>query len=161
LNTLTDKQQAFVNEYIIDLNATQAAIRAGYSPDTARQMGAENLSKPYIAIEIGKVLAQRAERTHITQDYVLSRLVEVVERCLDAIPVLDRKGNHTGEWVFNAAGANQALALLAKHTGGFRERVDLTVTDLRERVRSRAQELGLDPELAVAEVERMIHDNAR
>ena len=46
---LTPKQQRFVDEYLIDLNATQAAIRAGYSPKTAQQMGAENLSKPVIA----------------------------------------------------------------------------------------------------------------
>ena len=46
---LTPKQRRFVDEYLLDLNATQAAVRAGYKPDHARQMGAENLSKPVIA----------------------------------------------------------------------------------------------------------------
>lgn len=46
---LTDKQQRFVDEYLIDLNATQAAIRAGYSEKTAKEIGSENLTKPNIA----------------------------------------------------------------------------------------------------------------
>jgi len=49
---LTEKQLAFVDEYLVDLNATQAAIRAGYSSDTAASIGHENLTKPEIQIEI-------------------------------------------------------------------------------------------------------------
>ena len=51
---LTDKQKRFIDEYMVDSNATQAAIRAGYSPKTARVQGQENLSKPAIQIEIAK-----------------------------------------------------------------------------------------------------------
>ena len=54
---LTPKQQRFIDEYLIDLNATQAAIRAGYSPRTARQIGQENLSKPVIAAAVAKATA--------------------------------------------------------------------------------------------------------
>ena len=54
---LTDKQQRFVEEYLIDLNATQAAIRAGYSPLSARQVGTENLSKPSIRACIDQEMA--------------------------------------------------------------------------------------------------------
>ena len=54
---MTKKQKRFVEEYLIDLNATQAAIRAGYSPDTAQQMGSENLSKPVIKNAIDKAIA--------------------------------------------------------------------------------------------------------
>lgn len=71
---LTAKQQAFVNEYLIDLNATQAAIRAGYSQDTARQIGSENLSKPDIQLAIEAAQAERASRTKIDADWVLQRL---------------------------------------------------------------------------------------
>ena len=53
---LTPKQQRFVDEYLIDLNATQAAIRAGYSRNSARQMGAENLSKPVIAAAVAEAI---------------------------------------------------------------------------------------------------------
>lgn len=74
---LTDKQKRFVEEYLVDLNATQAAIRAGYSKETARQIGSENLSKPYIQKEIQKAMKKRSERTEITQDKVLQELAKV------------------------------------------------------------------------------------
>jgi phage terminase small subunit len=72
--SLTAKQQAFVAEYLIDLNATQAAIRAGYSPATAYSIGQENLNKPEIAAALEIVMAERAERTQITADRVLTEL---------------------------------------------------------------------------------------
>lgn len=65
------RQERFVQEYLVDLNATQAAIRAGYSEKSARQMGAENLSKPYIQAAITKAQQERAERTGITADRAL------------------------------------------------------------------------------------------
>lgn len=74
---LTDKQQRFVEEYLVDLNATQAAIRAGYSEDTARQIGAENLSKPDIADAIAAAMAERSKRVQVTADEVLRELVDV------------------------------------------------------------------------------------
>lgn len=74
---LTPKQRAFVREYLIDLNATQAAIRAGYSETTARAIGAENLTKPDIASAIRKAMDERAERTQITADRVLTELAKI------------------------------------------------------------------------------------
>lgn len=91
MSKLTAKQQAFVNEYLIDLNATQAAIRAGYSKKTAREIGAENLTKPIIAQEIDKAMAKREERTQIDADYVLKRLVAIDE--MDVADILDSAGN--------------------------------------------------------------------
>lgn len=70
---LTDKQKAFVDEYLVDLNATQAAIRAGYSPKTANRIAAENLSKPDIQEYLQQRLKERESRTEITQDMVLQR----------------------------------------------------------------------------------------
>lgn len=74
---LTPKQAAFVNEYLVDLNATQAAIRAGYSEDTAHAIGHENLSKPDIAAAIQRAMDLRAERTGITADRVLVELAKL------------------------------------------------------------------------------------
>ncbi|WP_248769074.1 terminase small subunit [Pseudomonas sp. MWU12-2345] len=71
---LTAKQQRFVDEYLKDLNATQAAIRAGYSKSTARQMGAENLSKPVIRSVIERRMDARGQKAAITQEMVLERL---------------------------------------------------------------------------------------
>lgn len=74
---LTPKQQRFVEEYLVDLNATQAAIRAGYSPQTARVIGAENLSKPAIKKAIEVAMAERSRRTGITADRVLRELARI------------------------------------------------------------------------------------
>lgn len=74
---LTDKQRLFCAEYIVDLNATQAAIRAGYSEHTARQMGTENLSKPVISAEIERLKAERLQRVGITADRVLIELARL------------------------------------------------------------------------------------
>lgn len=134
--SLTPKQARFVEEYLIDLNATQAAIRAGYSAKTAYSIGEENLRKPEVAAAISAAQGQRSERVEITQDWVLSRLASVAERCLQAEPVYDRKGDRVmvetpdGEeapaFTFNAAGANGALGLLGKHLGMFKDRMELS-----------------------------------
>jgi len=67
---LTDKQERFVSEYLIDLNATQAAIRAGYSKKTAQQQGSENLSKPVISEAIAKAKNEAAKRNETTVDMI-------------------------------------------------------------------------------------------
>ena len=71
MSKLTAKQQAFCEEYMIDLNATQACIRAGYKEDNAKQMATENLSKPIVADEIARLQAKRSAKTEITAEWVL------------------------------------------------------------------------------------------
>ncbi|EKU56561.1 terminase small subunit [Acinetobacter sp. WC-323] len=75
--TLRGKQQRFVDEYLIDRNATQAAVRAGYSAKTAEQMGYQLLQKTSVQEAIEKGEAELAERNKITQDKVLNRLWEM------------------------------------------------------------------------------------
>ncbi|WP_337027203.1 terminase small subunit [Pantoea eucalypti] len=87
---LTDKQEMFCREYLIDLNATQAAIRAGYSEKTANRTGCENLSKPDIAQRIIDLKSSRNERVEINADYVLRRLVEIDE--MDVLDILKDDG---------------------------------------------------------------------
>lgn len=74
---LTPKQERFVSEYLIDLNATQAAIRAGYSAKTASETGWENLRKPQIVSAIQEAKAKREKRTNITQDMVLAEFAKI------------------------------------------------------------------------------------
>ncbi|AAT38361.1 putative TerS [Burkholderia phage BcepC6B] len=71
MSKLTAKQQLFVDEYLVDLNASAAARRAGYSAKTAGQMGDENLKKPQIAAKIEAAMKARGERTRMTADQVL------------------------------------------------------------------------------------------
>jgi phage terminase small subunit len=74
---LTAKQKRFVEEYLIDLNATQAAIRAGYSPNSARDIGSENLTKPHIRARVDEALAERSKRTGINADRVVRELARI------------------------------------------------------------------------------------
>lgn len=74
---LTAKQRRFVEEYLVDLNATQAAIRAGYSSKTAASIGEENLRKPDIAKAVQEAQEARSKRTEITQDMVLAELAKI------------------------------------------------------------------------------------
>jgi len=103
--TLTAKQQAFVEEYLIDLNATQAAIRAGYSERSAAVTASRMLTKANIAEAVVHAKDQRSERTQITQDWVLQTVFDTVEHCkapgedFDASAVLkgcDLAGKHLG-----------------------------------------------------------------
>ncbi len=72
---LTPKQQRFVEEYLIDLNATQAAIRAGYSEKTAQQMGSENLLKPVIAKAIAEAQEKLSNKAQVTVEMVVQGLL--------------------------------------------------------------------------------------
>lgn len=74
---MTKKQKIFVEEYLIDLNATQAAIRAGYSPNTAGSIGGENLQKPEISTAIAKAMAERSKRTGVNAERVVQELAKI------------------------------------------------------------------------------------
>jgi phage terminase small subunit len=78
---LRPKQKIFIDEYLIDFNATQAAIRAGYSKTSAYAIGEQNLRKHEIQKALGLRLKAREERTEIDQDYVLTTIRDTVERC--------------------------------------------------------------------------------
>ncbi|MCO7513725.1 terminase small subunit [Pseudomonas guariconensis] len=84
---LTAKQQRFVVEYLVDLNATQAAIRAGYAPARAREQAYQLMKKPEVKAAIEKAMAERSKRLKVDADYVLQRLVEIDQ--LDVIDILN------------------------------------------------------------------------
>lgn len=136
---LGPRQAAFVREYLVDLNATQAAIRAGYSKKTARSVGQENLTKPDIKSAIDAALNERAKRTEVTADYVIATIKETIERCRQAAPVIDRKGEQVycatpnGDllpaYVFDSKGVLKGCELLGKHIGMFKERIEHTGKD--------------------------------
>lgn len=95
---MTPKQLRFVQEYLLDLNATQAAIRAGYSKRTANEQGARLLAKASVAEAIAAAQARRADRTEINADWVLKRLAE--EADADLADLYDEKGDllPVSEW---------------------------------------------------------------
>jgi len=133
---LTDKQQRFVKEYLVDLNATQAAIRAGYKEKRAYQIGHENLRKPEIEVAVQDEMNKRSERTEVTQDFVLNGIVENIKRCEQAGPVLDRKGNQiyvntpdgkvAPAYTYDAKNALKGYDLLGKNLGLWTEKREYT-----------------------------------
>jgi phage terminase small subunit len=107
--SLTPKQQRFVDEYLIDLNATQAAIRAGYAPKAAYATGHENLKKPQIASEIARRQDVRSQQVGVTAEMVLDGLLG--------------EAKATGEGTSHAARV-AAWTQLGKHLGMFRDKVE-------------------------------------
>ncbi|MCS7530664.1 terminase small subunit [Pseudomonas aeruginosa] len=88
---LTKKQRLFVDEYLIDLNATQAAIRAGYSARRATEIGYQLLQRPEVAQAIQAAMAERSKRTEVEADYVIRRLREIDE--MDVLDILEDDGS--------------------------------------------------------------------
>lgn len=99
---LTPKQAAFVREYMIDLNATQAAIRAGYKEKTAYQTGAENLRKPQIQQAIQELHKVAEEKCTVTLEWILSQIAAIATdeeaRTADRLKALELLGKHLGLW---------------------------------------------------------------
>lgn len=98
MEKMTAKQQRFCDEYLIDLNATQAAIRAGYSEKTARQIGTENLSKLVIKEYIEKRMAEKEAELIADQNEVMRYLSSVMRRELKESVVVTLQ-NKTEKWV--------------------------------------------------------------
>jgi hypothetical protein len=111
---MTPRQQRFLDEYLVDLNATQAAIRAGYSARTANEQGARLLANASVATAIRYAQHARSERVQITQD--------------DVLRGLHREATLTGEGSTHAARVS-AWGLIAKHLGMLVERRQLLGQD--------------------------------
>jgi phage terminase small subunit len=133
-NNLTPKQALFVIEYLKDMNGAKAAIRAGYSQDSAKEIASENLTKLNIRAAIDEQMEARARRTLITADKILADMDRVAQRCMTNEPVMvfdkykkrwmplmkeviNEDGTTTKEYVyqFDSAGANKALENLARN----------------------------------------------
>lgn len=126
---LTPRQQRFVDEYLLDLNATQAAARAGYSKRTAKAQGSRLLTNVAIQAAVSEAQQNRAERTELSQDWIIASLMENVDRAMQAKQVYDSHGKPTGEYVYQGAVANGALQLLGKHLGMFSDNLNLRTPD--------------------------------
>ena len=146
---LTAKQAAFVREYLVDLNATGAARRAGYSPNGAEVAGHRLFSNAQVAAQIDKALQERVERTELSAD-------EVIEG-------LRREANYRGEGASHSARV-AALSWLGRHRAMFTDKSQVEVKGLADRIAAMGDdevrellELGSDEEIMAQLVGRVGH----
>lgn len=130
---LTPKQAQFCQEYMIDLNATKAAERAGYSVKTANEQGSRLLANVSIKAELERLQSKRAAKIEVTQDYVLKVIIDTIERCQQAEPVMikeDGEWIESGEYKFDSQAVLKGAELLGKHLVMFTDKtkVDANVT---------------------------------
>jgi len=127
---LTARQARFVDEYLVDLNATQAAIRAGYSARTANRTGSENLTKPDVAAAVQAALVRRSERTQITADKVLADIERIKQDAMQ----------EAGGGMVNHAAALKACELQGRHLKMFVDKVEVEMVDALSERLQRARE---------------------
>ncbi len=130
---LTKKQEMFCREYVKDHNGTQAAIRAGYSPESARQQAHRMLTKDYIRSRVHAIQIEECEKKSINEQSVLLGLQENYERCMQLKPakVWDSEKHEyveTGQYVYNAKGAIAALTKMGEYLGMFKQNVNTNVS---------------------------------
>lgn len=132
---LNIKQKTFVREYLLDLNATQAAIRAGYSKKTANVQGPRLLVNVGIKAAIDKAQDKRAARTETDQDYIINTIKDTIERCGQHKPVFDKEGKPVmidgpdgvlvPAYTFDAGNVLRGSELLGKHHGMWKDRLEI------------------------------------
>lgn len=129
---LTEKQKRFCDEYLIDLNATQAAIRAGYSKKTANRTGSENLSKPVIEAYIAAKMAEKDAELIAAQDEVLQHLTAAMRgEISEEVVVVEGTGDGCSDArivdkQISARDRLRAAELLGKRYQLFTDKVDVT-----------------------------------
>ena len=119
---LTPKQTRFCEEYLIDLNGTQAAVRAGYSPKTANEQAARLLANVSIQQFVQSLQQKLSETIGVNTEWILNRFKDISDRCMTAVPVMEKVDGflvESGEYTFDSSGANKATEMLAKHLGFF------------------------------------------
>lgn len=114
---LNAKQSRFVAEYLVDLNATQAAIRAGYSKRTAKAIGHELLTKPDIQSAINAANRKRQERTEITQDRVLEELARLAFSDIRKLYNANGELLRPEDWPDDVAASVASMEVVTKNLG--------------------------------------------
>ena len=124
-DALSIKQRMFCDEYLVDLNGTQAALRAGYSASCATSQASRMLQLDKVQQYLEAKRRKLEIKTEMSAQYVLQNLKDVAERCMSAQPVVNMAGkpvldeNGNPVYRFDSAGANKALELIGKHLGVF------------------------------------------
>ncbi len=121
---LNDKQRRFVEEYLVDLNGSAAAVRAGYSVKRSKKQASLMRKLPSVQEAIERGIAARSERVEASQDWIIDQLVENVKRSMQLAKV-KVGGRETGEHSYQGSVANKSLELLGRHLGMFTDKLKL------------------------------------
>jgi phage terminase small subunit len=154
-NDLTDKQRRFVDEYLKDSNATQAAIRAGYEATNADVTGPRMLGNVGISLAIAERQTEVAAKCELSVQWVLDGLKENFNRAMQAEPVLDHEGSPTGEYRYEGAVANRALELVGNHLGMWVKRTEDVTKLTPEQREARVVDILKRRGLKIVPVERI------
>lgn len=119
MSKLTDKQEAFCREYLVDFNGTQAAIRAGYSQKTAYAVANENLKKPEIIERLSELKAVAAKRNDVTVDEAISMWREIWYVNHRTYTRYDKDGNDVGSVMVDPNAAAKAAEAISKISGAY------------------------------------------
>ena len=119
---LTAKEQRFCEEYVLDYNATRAAIRAGYSERSAASNAWKILRRPGVQNFLKRAQQEQRDRLCLSGDRVVLELFDLLEKCKEPEPVrvwskTEKKYVNTGEYKFDSRGALKTVELLMKHLG--------------------------------------------
>lgn len=116
-----DKARAIAVEYCSNGRKRRDALKAvGYAKSYAESgLGMKLYDNILVKAEITAIDVAKEAKDAVSVNYVVTKLQEVAERCMQEMPILDEDGEETGEWQFKDAGANRALELLGKHVGAF------------------------------------------
>lgn len=119
LNRLTIKQRLFCEEYVKSQNASQSAIIAGYPAKTARSAGNRLINQSNIKNYLSQLREEVISQKGVDIGWVMDKFITISERCMQEVPVLDKKGAPTGEYQFDSSGANKAVEMIGKMLGAF------------------------------------------
>lgn len=124
---MNSQQKQFADEYLIDLNGTKAAIRAGYSEQSARSQASQLLDNEEIAAYISEKQQAVSDKLNWSYERLVKSFADIHSRCMQGEPVLDHEGNPTGEWKFEPNAAVKSLENIGKHLGFYSANNVLTV----------------------------------
>ena len=141
---LTAKMENFVNEYFIDFNGAQAVLRAGYKSTSPNRLAVKLLNHPLVQAAIAEKKKERAEKTELSADYVITKLISIAEKQED----------------INAQAALRALELLGKHLGLYRDRQEISGPD-GEAIQVQQEQIRQNVDEFTRNIERLASRNSR
>jgi len=127
ITNLSDTEELFCQKYIETLNQLKAYqfSHPGASYESSKTLGARMFTKVHVVQRINDLLDERAEKVRVSADNVLSSIMEIRDRCMQAVEATDREGKPTGDFIFDSKGALRANELIGRHLGMWNDKLNV------------------------------------